>query len=87
MKKEYNFGNAKRGQIIPQKGKSRITIYIDTNVVEEFRARADKAGYGYQTMINEALRQYLEKNGKALDEALIRQVIREELDRAAHHEN
>jgi len=85
MKKEYNFSNAKRGQVIPQKGKSRITIYLDTDVVEEFRVRADKAGYGYQTMINEALRQYLEKSGKPLDENVIRQVIREELDRVAHH--
>ena len=85
MKKEYNFNNAKRGQVIPQKGKSRITIYLDTDIVEEFRARADKAGYGYQTMINEALKQYLEKSGKPLDETIIRQVIREELDRVAHH--
>jgi hypothetical protein len=44
-----------------------------------------KTGYGYQTMINEALREYLSKSGKPLDETLIRQVIREELDRVAHH--
>ncbi|WP_373500739.1 BrnA antitoxin family protein [Desulfococcus sp.] len=87
MKKEYNFEKAKRGQIVAQKGKSRITIYIDTDVLDQFRERADKAGYGYQTMINEALRQYLEKNGKPLDETLIRQVIREELDRVPHHES
>ena len=81
MKKEYNFKTAKRGQVVAQKGKTRITIYLDTDVVEEFRARADAAGYGYQTMINEALRQYLEKGEKPLNEAVIRQVIREELDR------
>jgi len=85
MKKEYNFKSGKRGQVVSQKGKTRITIYLDTDVIEEFRKRADLAGYGYQTMINDALRQYLEKNDKPLNEAVIRQVIREELDRASVH--
>ena len=85
MKKEYNFENAKRGQVLPLKGKTRITIYLDTKILEEFRLRADKAGYGYQTMINDALREYLSKSGKPLNETVIRQVIREELDRVAHH--
>ncbi|MFP4350695.1 MAG: BrnA antitoxin family protein [Thermodesulfobacteriota bacterium] len=81
MKKEYDFKNARRGPVVPQKGKTRITIYLDTDILEEFRARADAAGYGYQTMINEALRQYLGHSRKTLDEAMVRQVIREELDR------
>ncbi len=85
MKKEYNFENAKRGQVVPTKGKTRITMYIDSDIIEDFRERADKAGYGYQTMINEALREYLHKSGKPLDETVIRQVIREELDRVSHH--
>ncbi|MFC1820065.1 BrnA antitoxin family protein [Thermodesulfobacteriota bacterium] len=63
----YNFKNGKRGQVISQKGKTRITIYIDTDVLEEFRARADSEGFGYQTMINEALRKYLEKHDKPLN--------------------
>ncbi len=29
MKAEYDFSNAKRGAVIPQKGKTRIKIYID----------------------------------------------------------
>jgi uncharacterized protein (DUF4415 family) len=85
MKKEYNFKNAKRGPVIPQKGKTRITIYLDTDILEEFRARADTAGYGYQTMINEALRKYLENTEKPLDESVLRQVIREELERVSPH--
>lgn len=85
MKREYDFKKAKRGQVIPQKGKTRITIYIDSDVVDKFRARADRAGYGYQTMINEALRQHIEKTDKPLNESIIRQVIREELDRVAQH--
>jgi len=84
MKKEYDFKKAKRGAVVPQKGKTRITIFIDNDVLEEFRARADKAGYGYQTMINEALRHHLVKQKKPVDEAVLRKVIREELQRAAH---
>ena len=85
MKKEYKFKSAKRGQFVPQKGKTRITIYLDSEIIEEFRNRATVAGSGYQTMINDALKQYLEKSDKPLNEALIRQVIREELDRASAH--
>jgi uncharacterized protein (DUF4415 family) len=85
MKKEYNLKSAKKGQVVSQKGKTRITIYLDNDVIEEFRNRADAAGYGYQTMINEALKRHLEKCDKPLDETVIRQVIREELDRAAVH--
>jgi len=84
MNKEYDFSNAKRGAVVPQKGKTRITIYIDNDVLEQFRAHADEAGYGYQTMINEALRQYLDKGGKSLYESILRQVVREELERATH---
>ena len=85
MKKEYNLKNGKRGQVVPQKGKTRITIYLDNDVIEEFRNRAETVGHGYQTMINDALRQYLEKSGETLNEAVIRRVIREELDKAAIH--
>lgn len=85
MKKEYNFKNAKKGQVVPTKGKTRITIYLDTDILENFRERADKEGYGYQTMINDALREYLSKSSKTLEENVIRQVIREELARVAHH--
>jgi uncharacterized protein (DUF4415 family) len=84
MKKEYDFKNAKRGAVAPQKGKTRITIYIDIDVLDEFRSLADSAGYGYQTMINEALRLYVGKAPKPVDETVLRQVLREELKRAAH---
>jgi uncharacterized protein (DUF4415 family) len=61
MKAKYDFRQAKRGSIIPQTGKTRITIYIDDDVLEAFRERSDSAGKGYQTMMNEALREYLGK--------------------------
>jgi len=82
MKAEYDFSKAKRGAVVPQAGKTRITIYLDDSVIEEFRARAESAGKGYQTMINDALKEYLAKGSDTLEETL-RKVIREEIGRAA----
>jgi uncharacterized protein (DUF4415 family) len=79
MKAEYDFSQAKRGAVISQTGKTRITIYIDDDVLEKFRERSESAGKGYQTMINEALRQHLEKAKQPLDEEMLRRVIQEEL--------
>jgi uncharacterized protein (DUF4415 family) len=47
------FGFKFGGAVIPQSGKTRISIFIDNAVLDEFRARAEKAGTGYQTMIND----------------------------------
>lgn len=82
MKAEYDFSKAKRGAVVPQPGKTRITIYLDDAVLEEFRIRADAAGKGYQTLINDALREYLSKDSGNIEETL-RRIIREELGRAA----
>jgi uncharacterized protein (DUF4415 family) len=79
MKREYDFSKGKRGAVIPQTGKTRITIYIDDDVLEDFRKRADSMGRGYQTMINEALREYLGKSSQPLDEKTLRRLLREEL--------
>ncbi len=69
----------KEGPVIPQTGKTRITIYVDDDVLEAFRDRADASGRGYQTMINEALRAYLGKSSRPVDEETLRRVIREEI--------
>jgi uncharacterized protein (DUF4415 family) len=57
MHKECDFSKAKRGAVVPQKGKTRISTYIDNDVLEQSRRRADLSGRGYQTMMNEALRE------------------------------
>ena len=80
MKKEYDFSKGRRGAVVEQPGKTRITIYIDDDVLEEFRERADRAGSGYQTMMNQALRVYLEKSNSPVDERTLRRVLREELE-------
>jgi hypothetical protein len=79
MRAEYDFSKGKRGALIPAKGKTRITIYIDDTVLNEFRTRAERSGAGYQTMMNEALKAFLEKNEKPVTAAVLRQIIREEL--------
>ena len=79
MKAEYDFSKAKRGAVIPSKGKTRITIHIDNVVLDEFRSRAENAGTGYQTMMNEALKAYLSKVDVPVTESVLRRVIREEV--------
>ena len=76
---EKLISKAKRGAVIPQKGKTRITIYLDDEVLKEFRNRAEAAGRGYQTMINEALRAFLARADEPVDKETLRLVIREEL--------
>ncbi len=82
MKREYDFSRGKRGAVLPQTGKTRITIYIDDAILDEFRKRADAEGLGYQTMINEVLREHLGRSRKPLNEAILRRVLREELKKA-----
>lgn len=53
---EYDFSEARRGAVIEPAGKSRITIYLDDDILAAFRARAEAEGRGYQTLINEVLR-------------------------------
>jgi uncharacterized protein (DUF4415 family) len=80
MKPEYDFKKAKRGAVVPiPKGKTRITIRIDDNILDWFREQADRAGGGnYQSLMNEALGQYV-RDAKEPLEATLRRVIREEL--------
>src|SRR2546421_8708613 len=79
MKGEYDFSKGKRGSVVPEKGKTRISIFIDNATLDAFRMRAEKAGTGYQTMMNEALRQYLSKARPAITETVLRNVLRQEL--------
>lgn len=79
MRAEYDFSKGKRGAIISEKGKTRITIFIDNAILAEFRARAGKAGTGYQTMMNEALRSYLTQVQQPVTEQVLRNVLRQEV--------
>ncbi|RIL06810.1 MAG: CopG family transcriptional regulator [Proteobacteria bacterium] len=80
MKRNYDFSKAKRGAVIATPpGKTRITIRIDDDVLDWFRERVHEAGGGsYQTMINRALREYMEHQVEPFEETL-RRVLSEVL--------
>ncbi len=84
MKREYDFSGAKRGPVVSvPKGKTRITIRLDDDILDWFREQVDRArGGNYQTLINDALRQYIRRAQEPL-EATLRRVIREELKDAS----
>ena len=83
MKKEYDFSKGKRGAVVPTTGKTRITIYLDDEIVCAFKAKSEALGKGYQTLINEALQGHLAITSEPLTQQAVRQIVREEL--AAHH--
>ena len=82
MRKEYDFSRAKRGAVISSPGKTRITIMLDDDVIETFRAKAEAAGRGYQTLINESLRASLKGGDPPLTAKVMREIVREELSHA-----
>ena len=85
MRKQYDFSTGKKGAVLASSGKTRITIMLDDDIIEHYRAKAEAEGTGYQTMINAALRATLkEPRGKSqqdrpLTVAVLRKVLREEL--------
>jgi len=80
MRKQYDFSKAKRGAVAkPTSKKTRITIRLDDDILAWFRTRAhEEGGASYQTLINRALRSYIESSEEPL-EATLRRVLREEL--------
>ena len=84
MKKEYNFSKGKRGVVVPvSKGKTRITIRIDDDILDWFGGEVNAAGGGnYQSLINNALCEYIKHQQEPI-EVILRRVVREELQSAA----
>jgi uncharacterized protein (DUF4415 family) len=82
MRDEYDFSQGRRGPAIPSPGKTRITIFLDDEVIEAFRARAETEGKGYQTLINEALRAAIQPENAPITLETLRRVLREELHTA-----
>jgi len=88
MKDRYDFSKGKRGRVLPPdpepEGKTRITIRLDQDVVDRFFQMAERSGgaTGYQTLINAALREYLDGKAPRIEDAL-RRIIREELRSSA----
>ena len=84
MKKRYDFSKGKRGAVVkPARGKSRITIRLDEEILNWFRREVHRAGGGnYQTLINHALREYIKKRPESLED-VVRRVVREEVRKTA----
>ena len=78
-----NFSKGKRGAVIKaDPNKVRITIRLDGDILDYFKSQVHSAGGGnYQTLINEALHDYIRTHDKSL-EAALRKIIREELKQA-----
>ena len=79
MKKEYDFSKAKRGAVLLTTGKTRITLYLDNDVLEHFRVLSEKTGRGYQTLINETLKTQVGRPEQPLTLEAVRRIVREEL--------
>ena len=84
MRKEYDFSKAKRGPAVAlPKGKTRITIRLDDEIIAWFKAKVEEAGGGnYQSLINSALLEHLNRANEPLEKTL-RRVLREELRKAS----
>ena len=80
MRKEYDFSKGRRNPYVAAgKGKTRITIRLDDDILAWFRGRVNESGGGnYQTLINQALRRSMVSTDEAL-ETVVRRVVREEL--------
>ena len=77
MKDAYNFSEARRGAVAT--GKTRITLFVDSDVLDAFRARASASGKGYQTLINETLRAAVVPEASPITQETLRRILREEL--------
>ena len=84
MKNEYDFSGGKVGPVIKGAGKTRITIMLDTDLIDQFRQRAQCEGTGDQTEINRALRAYLAASEPQLTVDILRRVVREEIHAELH---
>jgi uncharacterized protein (DUF4415 family) len=80
MKSNYDFSRARRGAVVPaSSSKVRITIRLDKDVVGWFKSQVEEAGGGnYQTLLNNALREYITHQEEPIEKVL-RRVVREEL--------
>jgi len=84
MKQRYDFSKGRRGRVTPPppepQGKLRITIRLDEELIEYFLRESNRSGgvMRYQTLINAALREYVENSAPKIEETL-RRIVREEM--------
>jgi uncharacterized protein (DUF4415 family) len=79
MKRSVDFSAGRRGPAVSNRGKTRITMYLDDSIIEHYRHESERTGKGYQTLINDALSNQIADSGKPLTATQIRRILREEL--------
>jgi uncharacterized protein (DUF4415 family) len=81
IRKEYDFSKANRGAVVQGDSvKLPITIRLDGAVIDYFRDKAEKTEQGYQTLINEALKEYIQ--GARIETLLLSDEFTEKLSRS-----
>lgn len=76
MREHYDFSQGKRGPVV-KTTKERITIRLDPDIIQWFRDQV-KGGGNYQNLINQALREHIQRQEMSLED-ILRRIIREEL--------
>ncbi len=58
-KEKISYGNVDlpADEFEPKNGKFRVTMFLDLDLLDEIRKRAEAEGVGYQTWINKNLRE------------------------------
>ena len=60
LEDEFPFSEAVKGPVVTGGGiKLPVSIRLDSEVIDHFKAIADKSGAKYQTLINLALKEYI----------------------------
>jgi uncharacterized protein (DUF4415 family) len=75
MKKEYDFSKGVRGKFY-KPNKVQKTLRIDSDVLDFFKIQADKKKVGYQTLINQILRESMEHPSGLIDVKELRKELR-----------
>jgi uncharacterized protein (DUF4415 family) len=79
MKRSVDFSRGRRGAVATNRGKTRITIYLNDAIISYFRSLSERTGKGYQTLINDALAGHMAEADKPLTASQMRRILREEL--------
>ena len=76
MRDSYDFSNGTRGAVV-KTTKERITIRLAPDTIQRSKDQVRHGG-NYQSLINDALRHHVQRQGEPLENTL-RRVIREEM--------
>jgi uncharacterized protein (DUF4415 family) len=75
MKKEYDFSQGVRGKFY-RPPKIQKTIRLDADIIDHFQTMAEKRHTGYQTLINETLRESIHKPSELVDLKVLRKELK-----------